>query len=107
MPPTIRDGIPPLNNAKDFLETISLKFKESEKAEMGFRIKKLTDMRYEGDGCESWTLDDGATIHVSNSLQGFTTKRVPTKDEIKVYVDNGIQVKVEFIGDIKIRLESG
>lgn len=51
MSPTIRDGIPPLNNAKDFLETISLKFKESEKAEMGLRIKKLTDMRYEGDGC--------------------------------------------------------
>lgn len=56
---------------------------------------------------DSWWLDSGATVHVSNSLQGFTTKRVPTKDEIKVYVGNGIQVKVEFIGDIKIRLESG
>lgn len=56
---------------------------------------------------DSWWLDNGATIHVSNSLEGFTTKRVPTKDEIKVYVGNGIQVKVEFIGDIKIRLRSG
>lgn len=41
----------------------------------------------------SWWLDSGATIHVSNSLQGFTTKRVPNKDELKVFVGNEVHVK--------------
>ncbi|BFG36191.1 hypothetical protein CerSpe_224650 [Prunus speciosa] len=49
MLPAVKGGIPLSNNAKVFLESISLKFKESEKAEMGFLIYKLTGMKYEGD----------------------------------------------------------
>jgi transposase InsO family protein len=55
----------------------------------------------------TWWLDSGATIHVSNTLQGFITKRAPSKDEVKVFVGNGVQVAVEFIGLVRIELESG
>ncbi|CAL2257770.1 unnamed protein product [Prunus armeniaca] len=42
-----------------------------------------------------------------NEVQGFTTKRVPNMDELKVFVGNGVHVEVEFIGEVKIELESG
>ncbi|CAL8998293.1 unnamed protein product, partial [Prunus brigantina] len=55
----------------------------------------------------SWWLDSGASVHVANSLQGFKTKRLPSKAEMKVFVGNGERVKVEYIGLAKIELESG
>ena len=60
MSPTVRGGIPPSDNAKEFLELISLKFKESKKAEMGSLINKLTDMRYAGNGC--------VRVHILNMI---------------------------------------
>ena len=56
---------------------------------------------------DSWWLDSGASVHVANSLQGFKTKRLPSKAEMKVFVGNGERVKVEYIGLAKIVLESG
>ncbi|RVW16023.1 Retrovirus-related Pol polyprotein from transposon TNT 1-94 [Vitis vinifera] len=52
----------------------------------------------------SWWLDTGATIHVTNSLQEMTKKRRPSKHEEFVYMGNGSKVKVEFFGMIKLRL---
>ncbi|KAI5352348.1 hypothetical protein L3X38_005239 [Prunus dulcis] len=56
---------------------------------------------------DTWWLDSGASIHVANSLQGFITKRPPNKDEVKVFVGNGVKVQVEFIGAVRIQLDSG
>ncbi|CAL8999519.1 unnamed protein product [Prunus brigantina] len=56
---------------------------------------------------DSWWLDSGATVHVANCLQGFKTKRLPSKAEMKVFVGNGERVKVEYIGLARIELESG
>ncbi|KAI5354742.1 hypothetical protein L3X38_007637 [Prunus dulcis] len=55
----------------------------------------------------SWWLDSGATVHVTNSLQGFKTKRVPNKDDLKVFVGNGERVRVDFVGLASLELESG
>ena len=52
----------------------------------------------------SWWLDTGATIHVTNSLQEMTKKKRPSKHEEFVYMGNGSKVKVEFFGMIKLRL---
>ncbi|CAL2278472.1 unnamed protein product [Prunus armeniaca] len=51
--------------------------------------------------------DSGATIHVTNFLQGFKTKRVPNKDDLKVFVGNGERVRVDFVGLASLELESG
>ncbi|KAJ9709896.1 hypothetical protein PVL29_001400 [Vitis rotundifolia] len=52
----------------------------------------------------SWWLDTGATIHVTNSLQELISKRRPLKHEELVYMGDGGKVKVEFFGMIKLRL---
>ena len=52
----------------------------------------------------SWWLDTGATIYVTNSLQEMTNKRRLSKHEECVYMGDGSKVKVEFFSMIKLRL---
>ena len=52
----------------------------------------------------SWWLDAGATIHVTNSLQEMTNRRKPSKHEECVYMGDRSKVKVEFFGMIKLKL---
>ena len=52
----------------------------------------------------SWWLDTGVIIHVSNSLQEMTNKRKPSKHEEFVYMGDGSRVKIDFFGMIKLRL---
>ncbi|KAM2147950.1 hypothetical protein ACFX1Q_004634 [Malus domestica] len=56
---------------------------------------------------DSWWVDSDASIHVTNSLQGFINKRVPRKDEISVIVGTGDKAAAKFIGTVRIKLESG
>ena len=65
---------------------------------------ETTNVEYARD---SWWLDSGASIHVTNSLQDFISKRVPRRDEVLVIVGNGGRAAVEFIGIVRIKLESG
>ncbi|KAG6619845.1 hypothetical protein I3842_13G106500 [Carya illinoinensis] len=46
----------------------------------------------------SWWIDSSASIHITNSLQWFISKRRPSENEVSLCVWNGVQVKVEFIG---------
>uniref|UniRef100_A0A2N9EFV4 Retrovirus-related Pol polyprotein from transposon TNT 1-94-like beta-barrel domain-containing protein n=1 Tax=Fagus sylvatica TaxID=28930 RepID=A0A2N9EFV4_FAGSY len=55
----------------------------------------------------SWWIDTGASIHVTNSLQGFKSKRRPNDGEVAVYMDNGEKALVEFIGVVNLPLASG
>ncbi|RVW73223.1 Retrovirus-related Pol polyprotein from transposon TNT 1-94 [Vitis vinifera] len=52
----------------------------------------------------SWWLDTGATINVTNSLQEMTNRRKPSKHEECVYMGDRSKVKVEFFGMIKLKL---
>ena len=47
----------------------------------------------------TWWLDTGATIHVTNSLQEMIKRRKPTSVEQHVYMGDGTRTKVEFWGD--------
>uniref|UniRef100_A0A2N9II69 CCHC-type domain-containing protein n=1 Tax=Fagus sylvatica TaxID=28930 RepID=A0A2N9II69_FAGSY len=55
----------------------------------------------------SWWIDTGASIHVTNSLQGFKSKRRPNDGEVAVYMGNGEKALVEFIGVVNLPLASG
>ncbi|KAM1263710.1 hypothetical protein ACFX2G_029301 [Malus domestica] len=55
----------------------------------------------------AWWLDSGSSIHVTNSLQDFITKRTPNKDEVKVSVGNGRRVEVKALGSVRLKLEFG
>ena len=35
---------------------------------------------------DTWWLDSGASVHITNTLQGFISKRMPNKDEVSVFV---------------------
>ena len=45
----------------------------------------------------SWWLDSGATIHVVNYLQGFTSLRKPSDVEAKIIMGDGARALVEDI----------
>ncbi|KAF7812098.1 Retrovirus-related Pol polyprotein from transposon TNT 1-94 [Senna tora] len=55
----------------------------------------------------TWWIDSGATIHISNSLQGFLNQRKPTSSEQYIYLGNKMGSLVEAIGTCKLILNSG
>ena len=55
---------------------------------------------------QSWWIDSGSPIHVTNSLQGFIRKRIPKSDEVNLRVGNGMRVAVKAIGTLKLDLGS-
>ncbi|XP_048443089.1 uncharacterized protein LOC125478701 [Pyrus x bretschneideri] len=117
----VRGAIIELDNAKAYLDSIETKFKESEKAETGTLMNTLITTKYLGGGVREHILsmvdaaaklnalnikiDDvhlalnslslDATIHVTNSLQGYISKKVPNKDEVSKFVGNEATVVVE------------
>ncbi|KAG6706991.1 hypothetical protein I3842_06G009900 [Carya illinoinensis] len=54
----------------------------------------------------TWWLDTGATIHITNSLQELRNRRRPIDTELVVNMDNGVKVKVEHIGTVRLILAS-
>ena len=55
----------------------------------------------------TWWLDTGATIHVTNSLQEFRSRRMPNEGELMITVGNEASVKVEHIGVVSLELSTG
>jgi len=55
----------------------------------------------------TWWLDTGATIHVTNSLQELKTRRRLSDGELSIAVGNGVNVGVENIGTASLKLSSG
>ena len=56
---------------------------------------------------DTWWMDTGATIHVTNSLQGLKNLRKPSDAELIIRLGNGDRVQVEQIGAISLVLSSG
>jgi hypothetical protein len=54
-----------------------------------------------------WWIDSGATIHVTNSLQGFHTRRTIRRGERSIRVTNGVEAEVEAIGELPLELNNG
>jgi hypothetical protein len=55
----------------------------------------------------TYWIDSGATIHVKNSLQEFHTWRTIRRRERSIRVTNGIEAKVEVIGELPLELNNG
>jgi hypothetical protein len=55
----------------------------------------------------TWWLDTGATIHVTNSLQAVTSRRRPSRLEEYVYMGDNTKVRVEFFGTVNLQLNTG
>jgi hypothetical protein len=55
----------------------------------------------------TWWIDSGATVHVANSLQGFSSTRTMEKRESSIEVANGVQAEVEAVGDVFLEIVDG
>src|SRR5438046_2734173 len=55
----------------------------------------------------SWWIDSGATVHVTNSLQGFHTVSHLGRGERSLRVANGKEAKVEAVGVLHLELDNG
>ena len=55
----------------------------------------------------TWWIDSGATIHVANSLQGFSSRRTLQRGERRIKVANGLHADAEAIGDLSLELLDG
>ncbi|KAK3001597.1 hypothetical protein RJ639_021603 [Escallonia herrerae] len=55
----------------------------------------------------TWWVDTGATVHITNSLQGFLSVKKLNKGDRNVLVENGEKAQVEAVGTLRLVLESG
>ncbi|KAH9657984.1 hypothetical protein KPL70_023305 [Citrus sinensis] len=56
---------------------------------------------------DTWWLDTGATINITNSLHEFRSRREPNEGELIVHMGNGVTAKVESIGVVRLHLPTG
>ena len=54
----------------------------------------------------SWWIDSGATVHISTTLQGFLSRRLPSESERFVVSGNRQRSHVKAVGDFKISLDN-
>ncbi|XP_020426485.1 uncharacterized protein LOC109950779 [Prunus persica] len=71
-----------------------------------FFCKKHGHMKKECKGYKKW-LDKQKAKGNTNEILGFIRKRLPSKDEVQVFLGNGDKVQVDFIGVLRIELEFG
>ena len=55
----------------------------------------------------TWWLDTGAIIHVTNSLQGMISQRGATNLKQHVHMRDSLRAKVDIMGTIKLKLAIG
>ena len=55
----------------------------------------------------SWWFDTGCSVHITNSLEGFTTSKQTGFENYNVFVGDGTKVAVNAIGLVSLRLSSG
>ncbi|RVW24034.1 Retrovirus-related Pol polyprotein from transposon TNT 1-94 [Vitis vinifera] len=55
----------------------------------------------------SWWIDTGASIHITNSLQGYLTSKRLSKGERTITLGNGTEVEIEAIGTLRLILDTG
>ncbi|KAK3041532.1 hypothetical protein RJ639_002218 [Escallonia herrerae] len=54
----------------------------------------------------TWWINTGATVHITNSLQGFLSVKKLNKGERNVLVENGEKAQVEAVGTLRLVLKS-
>jgi hypothetical protein len=55
----------------------------------------------------TWWIDSGVTIHIVNSLQGLSMRRILPKGERTIRVANYEEAKVEAIGELPLEISNG
>ena len=70
-------------------------------------ITFIDESLYVDYSLSTWWIDSGATVHVTNSLQGFHTVIRLGKGERSLRVANGKEAEVEAVGVLHLELDNG
>nr|BBF90152.1 polyprotein -like [Oryza rufipogon]BBF90155.1 polyprotein -like [Oryza rufipogon] len=84
----------------DFLKMIMAKKGEN-------IITFVNESHYVGYSRSTWWIDSGATIHACNCLKAFRSTRTTQRRESTIRVANGVEEKVEAVGDLPLELANG
>ena len=60
----------------------------------------LTEVSY-----NTWWIDSGCTIHVSNTMLGFLTTRTTNPNERFIFMGNRVKVPIEAVGTYRLTLD--
>jgi hypothetical protein len=55
----------------------------------------------------TWWIDSGCTVHVSNTMQGFLTTQTINQNERFIFMGNRVKAPVEAIGTYRLILDTG
>ncbi|XP_074306344.1 uncharacterized protein LOC141641586 [Silene latifolia] len=84
-----------------------IKFKAWLKKKGKFHAFVCNESNMVNDNHNTWWIDSGTTIHVSNTLQGMTNLRKSVGSELSIYSGNWISSHVDAIGTCSLILSSG
>ena len=70
-------------------------------------ITFVEESLYVNYATNTWWIDSGATIHITNSLQGFDMRRTLRRGERTIRVANGVEADAEALGDFILILHTG
>jgi hypothetical protein len=54
----------------------------------------------------TWWIDSDATIHITNSMQGFRMRRTLRRGERSIRVANGVKAEIESIRELSLELNN-
>jgi transposase InsO family protein len=70
-------------------------------------ITFVNESYYVGYSRSTWWIDSGAIIHACNCLKAFRSTRTTQRRESSIRVANGVEKKVEAVGDLPLELANG
>ncbi|KAL6322423.1 hypothetical protein AAG906_008078 [Vitis piasezkii] len=109
----IRGAIPDSDNAMSYIKSVEEQFLGTSKSLASTLMIKMITMKYDGHSGvldippNSWWIDTGASIHITNSLQGYLTSKRLSKGERTITLGNGIEVEIEAIDTFHLILDTG
>ncbi|RVW98915.1 Retrovirus-related Pol polyprotein from transposon TNT 1-94 [Vitis vinifera] len=133
---TIRGAIPDSDNAMNYIKFVEEQFLGTSKSLASTLMIKMITMKYDGHSGvrehimkmsamasqlkgmdmaisevdippNSWWIDTCASIHITNSLQGYLTSKRLSKEERTITLGNGTEVEIEAIGTLRLILDTG
>ncbi len=70
-------------------------------------ITFVNESHYVDYSRSTWWIDSGAIIHAFNCLKAFRSTRTTQRSESYIRFANGVEAKVEAVGDLRLELANG
>jgi hypothetical protein len=92
-----------MRDCVEFLKWLNMRGKNK----CNYLITSINESLYLDYSSCTWWIDSGVTIHIVNSLQGLSMRRILPKGERTIRVANYEEAKVEAIGELPLEISNG